>query len=198
MRNLRKINFFFSRLLKRLREFTIRPLFASYGHGFRFDPDGTYTFERIFVGDDVSLGLKPVLIASRSTIKIGNHVMFGPEVAILGGNHRTDLVGRFMKSVLEKEKKIEDDLEVIIQDDVWVGTRAIILKGVTIGRGSIIAAGAVVTKSVPPYAIAAGVPARIICFRWDIYTILDHEKRLYSPEERFSIDELKHWQKGSL
>lgn len=124
--------------------------------------------------------------------------MFGPEVAILGGNHRTDLVGRFMKSVLEKEKKIEDDLEVIIQDDVWVGTRAIILKGVTIGRGSIIAAGAVVTKSVPPYAIAAGVPARIICFRWDIYTILDHEKRLYSPEERFSIDELKHWQKGSL
>jgi acetyltransferase-like isoleucine patch superfamily enzyme len=51
---------------------------------------------------------------------------------------------------------------VIIEDDVWIATRATILKGVTIGHGSVIAAGAVVTKSVPPKSIVAGVPAKVI------------------------------------
>ncbi len=51
---------------------------------------------------------------------------------------------------------------IVIEDDVWIGCRSIILKGVTIGRGAIVAAGSVVTKSIPPRAIAAGVPARVI------------------------------------
>lgn len=55
----------------------------------------------------------------------------------------------------------------IIGNDVWVGNRAIVMQGVTIGNGAVIGAGAVVTKDVPPYAIVAGVPARIIRFRFD-------------------------------
>ena len=65
-----------------------------------------------------------------------------------------------MKSIRDEEKRADDDLGVVIDDDVWVGTRTIILHGVKIGRGAVIAAGAVVTKSIPPYAVAAGVPAR--------------------------------------
>ena len=56
-------------------------------------------------------------------------------------------------------------VQVTIGDDVWIGTRAIILPGVTIGNGVIIGAGAVVTKDVPDYAIVGGVPARVIRFR---------------------------------
>ena len=52
--------------------------------------------------------------------------------------------------------------EVLIEDDVWIGTRAIVLQGVTIGRGAVIGAGAVVTKNIPPYSIAVGIPAKII------------------------------------
>ena len=52
--------------------------------------------------------------------------------------------------------------EVVIEDDVWIGSRATILAGVTVGRGAIVGAGAVVTRSVPPMAIVAGVPARVI------------------------------------
>ena len=117
--------------------------------------------------------------------------MFGPEVTIRGGNHRIDLVGRFMKSVTNSEKRPEDDLGVVIEDDVWVGTRAIILHGTTIGRGAIVAAGSVVTKSVPPYAIVGGNPARILRFRFDLNTILVHEQTLYPPEERFSQEYLE-------
>jgi acetyltransferase-like isoleucine patch superfamily enzyme len=58
-----------------------------------------------------------------------------------------------MKELKETDKLPENDKDVIIEDDVWVGTGAIILKGVTIGEGSVIAAGAVVTKDVPPYTI---------------------------------------------
>ena len=71
----------------------------------------------------------------------------------------------------------------MIEDDVWIGTRATVLQGVTIGRGTIVGAGAVVTKTVPPYAIVGGMPARVIRFRWDVETILEHEKTIY-PAER--------------
>lgn len=81
-----------------------------------------------------------------------------------------------MISVRDDEKRIEDDPGVVIEDDVWVGTRAIILAGVTIGRGAVVAAGAVVTKSVPPYAIVGGNPARILRMRWSEADIIEHER----------------------
>lgn len=55
-----------------------------------------------------------------------------------------------------------DDREVVIEDDVWIGCRAIILKGIRVGRGAIVAAGSIVTKDVPPYSVVGGVPARIL------------------------------------
>jgi maltose O-acetyltransferase len=161
-----------------------QPRFASHGKDFYFDPMGQYTFSTISVGDDVSLGDRPVLIASRSRIVIGSHVMFGPEVTIRGGNHRVDVVGRFMKSIRDEEKRPEDDHGVVIEDDVWVGTRAVVLSGVRIGRGAVVGAGAVVTKSVPPYGIVAGNPARLLRFRWDVETILEHEVLLYPEQQR--------------
>lgn len=162
------------------------PFFGAHGKNFSFDPDGIYHFCNIYVGNNVSLGSRPIFLATRSLIQIGNNVMFGPEVIIIGGNRNTSYIGKFMADVQDADKKPQDDLGVIIEDDVWIGTRAVILNGVTIGRGSIVAAGAVVTRSVPPYAIIAGVPARVIKFRWDIDTILQHEENLYPPEKRFS------------
>jgi maltose O-acetyltransferase len=117
-------------------------------------------------------------------------VLFGPEVVVVAGNHNTVVVGRFMADVLEKRP--EDDIGIVIEDDVWVGSRAILTDGVTIGRGSIIGAGSVVTKSVPPYSIVAGVPAKVIRYRWDLETALRHEALLYKPEERLPAEKLRH------
>lgn len=159
-----------------------RARFARYGRNFSFDPLGVYSFESIIVGDNVNLGYRPLLIAARSKIVIGNNVMFGPEVTIRGGNHRIDIIGKPMIDVRDDDKRPEDDPGVMIDDDVWIGTRAIILAGVTIGRGAVVAAGALVTRDVPPYAIVGGNPAKVIRMRWDDETIERHEHILYGSE----------------
>lgn len=181
------------RIKRRLCMYLLRPLFGHHGSNFNFDPAGYYSFKNIFVGNNVSLGLNPTLMAELSKIRIGNHVMFGPEVVVVGGGHNTKRVGCFM--INNYIKNGDEDLGVIIEDDVWVGSRAIILHGVCIGRGSIIGAGAVVTKSVPPYAIVGGNPAHVIRFRWDVKTILAHEEMLYSIEKRLKVNDLERWQK---
>ena len=174
-----KVHALFQYLIHGLLVVMYRHRFGRRGVHFHFDPRGSYCYENIFCGDYVSLGDRPCLSATRSKIVIGNHVMFGPEVVIQGGNHRTDVVGRFMESITDAEKRPEDDRDVIVGDDVWIGARAIILHGVTIDRGAVVAAGAVVTKDVPPYAIVGGVPARVIRYRWDPATIQRHEALLY-------------------
>ena len=112
-----------------------------------------YGAQNIYVGDDVYIGPKAMFLTTEAKIIMGKKIMLGPEVAIVTGDHRTDILGRYMFDIQVEEKKSENDQDVIINDDVWVGMRAIILKGVTIGEGSIVAAGALVTKDIPPYSI---------------------------------------------
>ena len=182
------IIFTFRRVWRRLRMYLLLPLFREHGRNIWFDPDGFYSFRNIILGSDVFLGICPTLMAERSVIQIGSKVMFGPNVTLLGGNHNIAEVGRFMVDV--KEKRPGDDLGITIEDDVWVGSRAVILDGVTVGRGSIVAAGSIVTKSVPPYAVVAGCPARVIRLRWSVETIVRHEEMLYSSDRRIPEDKL--------
>lgn len=110
--------------------------------------------ENIFIGNRVLLSENLQFLTTKARIYIGNGVMIGAYTSIITGNHRTDLVGKYMIDVDETvEKKTENDEDVVIEDDVWIGVYSIILKGVRIGTGSVIAAGAVVTKDVPPYSI---------------------------------------------
>ncbi len=170
------------RATNRMLQAILRPLFRACGRNVRFDARGYYSFANISIGNDVFIGDGASFAATRTTITIGDKVMFGPQVMIRGGNHNTSVLGAFMFDV--KEKRPEDDQPVVIEDDVWVGARATILKGVRIGRGAIVAAGAVVTRSIPPYAVAGGVPARILKFRWSVDEIIRHEEKLYSPERQ--------------
>jgi len=161
--------------------------FAECGKNVMFYPTSSDIFYRhIYVGSNVFIGPGASFMAYISRIKIGNKVMFGPNVTIRGGNHSSHIIGKFMSDYQTSEKLPEDDQQVVIEDDVWIGTGAIILKGVTIGRGSIVAAGAVVTKDVQPYSIIGGVPAKLIKYRWNTDGILQHEAILYPPTQRLS------------
>lgn len=80
--------------------------------------------------------------------------------------------------------------DVTIEEDVWMGANVSILCK-KVGRGAVIACGAVCKKDVPPYSIVGGVPAKVIKFRFTIDEILEHEEKLYSPEERLTKNELE-------
>lgn len=87
---------------------------------------------------------------------------------------------KYIIDVTDAEKLPEHDAPVVIEDDVWCGANVTILKGVTIGHGSVVAAGAVVTKSCPPYSIIGGVSAKIIKKRFTPEQIKEHELKLYN------------------
>jgi len=106
----------------------------------------------------------------REELHIGNFVSIANDVIIqLGGNHDMDKVSTFpFGSILKvgKEDLAWSKGPVRIENDVWIGTRSLILSGVCIGQGAIVAAGSVVSKDVPPYAIVGGNPAKVIKYRF--------------------------------
>ncbi|MBI9015952.1 MAG: CatB-related O-acetyltransferase [Phycisphaerae bacterium] len=142
--------------------------FRSYGKCFTVsDLKSGFKKNAIDAGDYVFIGARAHIHAN---VKIGHFTMLACDVAIVGGDHRFDIVGipaRFTG------RDGLDDLLTVIGDDVWVGHGCIIMAGVNIGRGAIIAAGSVVTKDVPAYAIVGGCPAKIIKYR---FTIEQQEK----------------------
>ena len=106
------------------------------------------------IGDFSGIGVN---CRATGPLKIGRDVMMGPEVVIISTSHkfRDPNVPMRLQGFYEPQT-------VIIEDDVWIGTRAIILPGRRLGKGSIVGAGAVVTKDVEPYTIVGGDPARVI------------------------------------
>ncbi len=108
---------------------------------------------KINIGDFSTIGRNTCIMSQCS---IGKRVSIAPNVVIVGANHNYK-----DRSILIKDQGISSQ-GIIIRDDVWIGANATILDGVTIGEGCVVAAGAVVTKSIPAYSVVAGVPANII------------------------------------
>ena len=110
-------------------------------------------------------------------VRFGKYVLVAHEVSIQGGDHRFDVPGTPICFAGRPEMP-----ETVIEDDVWIGHRAILVAGVRIGRGAVVGAGAVVTKDVEPYAIVGGVPARKIGERFpDVRDRERHDAMLAEP-----------------
>lgn len=112
---------------------------------------------RILIGANVGLNGTSI-VARTKTISIGDNVMIAPNVTIMDSDFHA-LHPPEMRTV---SPGFENDRDVVVEDNVWVGSRVMILKGVTIGMNSVIAAGSVVTRDIPANVIAGGVPARVI------------------------------------
>jgi len=104
-------------------------------------------------------------------IRIGNYCSIAKDVMfILNADHPTNNISTFpfkVMAVHTEEYEASSKGDIIVDDDVWIGYRVTILSGVHIGQGAVIAAGAVGTNDVPPYAIVGGVPAKVIRYRFD-------------------------------
>ena len=107
----------------------------------------------VIIGNHTRIGLHNTIIGP---VTIGSHVNLAQGITITALNHNFD----------DSEKRIDQQgistKEVVLEDDIWVGANAVILPGVTIGTHAVVAAGAIVTKDVPPHSLVAGVPAKVI------------------------------------
>lgn len=139
----------------------------------------------IELGNDIVIGRNCKFISTIAKIKIYDNVVFGPEVTIYTGDHQMDILGEHIIEIKTKTRK-DLDRDVIIESGCWIGTKAIILKGVTIGKGSVIGAGSIVTKNVPPYSIYTGVPNVRIIDRFSKDEIKMHEEMLIKKGKKIN------------
>ena len=154
----------------------------------------------LIIGQNVYVG-KQVCIEANCTI--GDNVLIANRVGIVGRNdHDFNEIGvpvRF-SSWIGSQKNPSPYLneEVHIEDDVWIGYGCILLTGVVIGKGSIVAAGSVVTKSMPPYSIVAGVPGRVIRKRFIEREIANHERLIRNRKFIFSEEGFDYFKRVEL
>ncbi len=137
-----------------IRAFILKRLFKNFGKEVNIEPKVIFfNLSESEIGDNSGIGMYSYV----GTIRIGCDVMIGEELIAISRNHefgRTEIPMRL--------QGFQRDQPIIIEDDVWIGTRVTILPGITVGKGSIIGAGSVVTKNIPSYSIAAGNPAKVI------------------------------------
>ena len=145
--------------------------------------------ENIYLYGDNGLN-NATIYADSAKFIMKPHSIAAEGLRVSTANHAM-ILGRFWRTIKQFEKPHIDIDDVILESDVWNGRNVTILTGVHIGRGTTVGAGAVVTKSLPPYCVAVGVPAKPVKFKWTIDEILFHEEQLYPAEERYTREELE-------
>lgn len=146
----------------------------------------------ITVGNYTYGELQVHIASDRYFLRIGSFCAIAPDVMfILSADHDLERISSFPFKV----KVLGEDLEgiskgdIIVDDDIWIGYGATILSGVHIGQGAVVAAGAVVTSDVPPYAIVGGVPAKVIKYRFEPDMIEELLKVNYSKLTKEQIEQ---------
>lgn len=143
----------------------------------------------IYLGDSIGIGPHANISAIRAKFIVKGHCAIAEGLTVHTGNHAR-LLGKYITDINEQNKPEGYDKDVVVEEDVWIGSNVTLLSGVKIGRGATIAAGAVVNKDIPPYCIAGGVPAKVIKSYMTIDEIIDHEKMLYPEDKRIKKEDL--------
>lgn len=146
--------------------------------------------KNVFLYENTQLAMHSFISATNAKFILKPNSCIAEGLTVHTGNHAI-VLGVFCFDITEANKPKGYDEDVIVESDVWIGCNVTLLSGVHIGRGAIVAAGTVVSKSIPPYAIAGGVPARVIKFKWSIDEIMFHESKLYPEEQRYTRSQLE-------
>lgn len=154
-----------------------------------------YNSNNLILEEKVSIGPDSQIMNPRCKFIMRRWSFTARELLVIDGNHMS-IVGTPLIDVRDEDKDRLDvnhdfNKDIIVEEDVWIGARVTLCAGAHINRGSIVAAGAVVTKEFPPYCICGGIPAKFIKFKWSIDDIIMHESKLYSKDERYSRQQLE-------
>ena len=130
-----------------------------------------FPLDKVTVGNGTYGSLDIELYGNPNTrVEIGHYCSIARDVRFIAdGGHEINKISTYPFNVRYGCEKCEATTKgsIVIEDDVWIGEKSIILSGIHIGQGAVVAAGAVVTKDVPPYAIVGGVPAKVIKYRFE-------------------------------
>ncbi|MBO4498702.1 MAG: acetyltransferase [Bacteroidaceae bacterium] len=146
------------RPVRRMRSWVGNKVFDSCGDNVNIERGAYFgNGSGISIGNNSCLGVNCIV---GTPVDIGDHVIMGPDVIIYTVNHETSRT-----DIPIGDQGMTEPRKVMIGSDVWIGARTIILPGVNVGNGSVIAAGSVVSHNVPEYSIVGGVPAKVIKYR---------------------------------
>jgi len=109
-------------------------------------------------------------------------------ITVIAFNHKP-VVG--VPYILTPDMGLDEADDIVVEEDVWIGINVTLIAGAHIGRGAIVGACSLVNKDIPPYAVVAGFPAKIVASKFSLEEIIEHEKILYPPEERLSREFLE-------
>ena len=150
--------------------------------------------ENVFLYQNAHILGGALVIATKAKFVMKKNSAASEGLTVVTGNHPLIRGEYFLHKAGEEDVQIAKD--VIVEEDVGLYSNVTLLAGVTIGRGAVIGSGSVCRNSIPPYAIVAGNPAKIIGFRFSPKATIEHEKQLYTENERLSLDLLeKNYQK---
>lgn len=131
-----------------------------------------------------------MILSTRAKFIMKSHSGAAEGFTVVTGSHVSE-VGKWFRDITDEEKSNDSDKDVIVEEDVWIASNVTLLAGVTVGRGAAIGAGSVVRKSVPPYAMVMGNPAKVVGFKFTPDEVIEHEKKLYPESERLSKEVLE-------
>jgi acetyltransferase-like isoleucine patch superfamily enzyme len=140
--------------------------------------------KNVFINDNVRIHANAKIYNYTGKFIIKKNSDASINCVVVTGNH-TPTVG-IPQHLLVKSHVNDRETDVVVEENVWIGGNVTLLSGATIGRGAVIGACSLVNKKIPPYAVAVGIPTKIIASTFTLEQIIEHEKILYAPEERFS------------
>ncbi|MES2239810.1 MAG: CatB-related O-acetyltransferase [Bacteroidota bacterium] len=153
-------------------------------------PDRCNFSGNINIGYATTLGYNNLLAGD---ISIGKYCQLGADVALHATNHPTSYMTTYInQNLFQGElKQLKQQNKIVIGNDVWIGHGVIIVGNITVGNGAILAAGAVITKDVPPYTIVGGVPAKILRKRFSDTIIQELETLQWWNKSELELAEMK-------
>ena len=151
--------------------------------------------KNVFLYDKAVIRQNAVINAGSAKFIMKKYSSSASGLVVSTGTHLS-VVGCWRRDITEARKKEIDpqrttSKDVVVEEEVWLATNVVLMPGVVVGRGSNVGAGSVLRRSVPPYSLVIGNPAKVVGFRFTPEQVVEHEKMLYPEEERLPLELLE-------